>query len=58
MSTDYDCWHESEEPVSWELIQKTMQKNAENVKTLLRSAIKKVDFTECSCRQAVAASIL
>src|SRR5512139_373764 len=29
MSTDYDCWHESEEPVTWEIIQKTMNKNAE-----------------------------
>jgi 5'-methylthioadenosine phosphorylase len=58
MSTDYDCWHESEEPVSWELIQKTMQKNAANVKGLLRAAIKEVDFTDCTCRQAVAASIL
>jgi 5'-methylthioadenosine phosphorylase len=58
MSTDYDCWHESEEPVSWELIQKTMQKNSANVKALLRAAVKEVDFTDCTCRQAVAASIL
>ena len=58
MSTDYDCWHESQEPVSWALIQKTMQKNAESVKLLLRGAIREVDFTDCACRQAVAASIL
>ena len=58
MSTDYDCWHESREPVSWELIQKTMRKNSESVKLLLRAAIKEVDFTDCACRQAVAASIL
>jgi 5'-methylthioadenosine phosphorylase len=58
MSTDYDCWHASEEPVSWELIQKTMQKNSENVKLLLRAAIKQVDFTGCTCRQAAASSLL
>jgi 5'-methylthioadenosine phosphorylase len=58
MSTDYDCWHESQEPVSWALIQKTMQKNAESVKLLLRGAIREVDFTDCACRQAAAASIL
>ena len=43
MSTDYDCWHEDEEPVSWELIQKTMHKNSENVKQLLLAAIREVD---------------
>jgi 5'-methylthioadenosine phosphorylase len=58
MSTDYDCWHASEEPVSWELIQKTMHKNSENVKLLLRAAIQQVDFTGCACRQAAASSIL
>jgi 5'-methylthioadenosine phosphorylase len=58
MSTDYDCWHESQEPVSWELIQRTMQTNAENVQQLLRAAIKKVDFSDCACRQGAGGSIL
>ncbi|MEI6125715.1 MAG: S-methyl-5'-thioadenosine phosphorylase [Pseudomonadota bacterium] len=58
MSTDYDCWHESEEPVSWEMIQKTMDKNAENVKKLLRAAVKGVAFVDCSCKEAVKLSRL
>ena len=29
MSTDYDTWHESEEPVTWEMIVNTMKKNVE-----------------------------
>jgi len=58
MSTDYDCWHESKEPVSWELIQKTMRHNAENVKQLLHAAIREVTFTDCACSQAAATSIL
>ncbi len=58
MSTDYDCWHETEEPVTWELIQKTMEKNVENVKNLLFSAVSEIDFTRCSCREAVTTSKL
>ena len=27
MATDYDCWKEDEESVSWEMIQKTMKKH-------------------------------
>ena len=58
MSTDYDCWHESEEPVTWELIQKTMQSNTANVQTLLRAAIPKVRLTQCACCNDVDNSIL
>ena len=35
MSTDYDCWKEGEEPVTWEMILSIMNKNSENVKKLL-----------------------
>jgi 5'-methylthioadenosine phosphorylase len=58
MSTDYDCWHESEEPVTWEIIQKTMNKNAENVKKLLFAALREIKDSTCSCREAVSMSIL
>lgn len=58
MSTDYDCWHEAEEPVTWELIEKTMNKNVENVQRLITAAISGIDFVECSCKEAVKASKL
>ncbi len=58
MSTDYDCWHDSEEPVTWELIQKTMNKNVENVVSLLTTVVREVDFTACSCKEAVTTSKL
>lgn len=58
MSTDYDCWHESEEPVSWELIQKTMHSNTANMKKLLLAAIAKVRHTDCACRNDTSASTL
>ena len=47
MSTDYDCWKEGEEPVTWEMIVKIMNRNAENVKDLLLRTIPKIDFVEC-----------
>jgi 5'-methylthioadenosine phosphorylase len=49
MSTDYDCWKEGEESVTWEMILAIMQKNSENVKRLLVSAISKIKSTACTC---------
>jgi 5'-methylthioadenosine phosphorylase len=39
MSTDYDCWKEDEEPVSWDEIVKVFQANAERVTRLLTAVI-------------------
>jgi 5'-methylthioadenosine phosphorylase len=50
MSTDYDCWKEGEEPVTWEMIMTTMTRNAENVKKLLLKTITMIKETECDCR--------
>ena len=52
MSTDYDCWKEGEEPVTWEMILAIMQKNADNVKQLLLRAISGIGSRSrtCSCR--------
>ncbi len=41
MSTDYDCWKEGEEDVTWEIIKKRMEENSENVKKLLTHTIEK-----------------
>ena len=42
MSTDYDCWKESEEPVTYEKVMAIMNQNSEKVKKLLLSAIRKI----------------
>jgi 5'-methylthioadenosine phosphorylase len=42
MSTDYDCWNEDEEPVSWEAVLKTFQENASKVTDLLQHVISRV----------------
>lgn len=53
MSTDYDCWHHSEEPVTWEMIAQTMTKNVENVKRIFFKALPAIKHEECSCRTAI-----
>jgi len=50
MSTDYDCWKEEEEPVTWDMIMETMKKNADNVKKLLVKTIPKIKYNDCRCR--------
>ncbi len=42
MSTDYDCWKEDEEPVSWDEIMSVFNKNADSVKNLLINVIPKI----------------
>lgn len=53
MSTDYDAWHESEVPVTWEMIVETMKKNVENVKNIFFKSLHKIDFEDCECRTAI-----
>lgn len=50
MSTDYDCWKEGEEPVTWDMILSIMSKNADNVKKLILKTIPKIKNTKCSCK--------
>lgn len=42
MSTDYDCWKEDENPVTWEEILKIFGQNVENVKKVLIETIPKI----------------
>ncbi len=39
MSTDYDCWKEGEENVSWEMIKEIMKDNSERMKKILMKLI-------------------
>ena len=50
MGTDYDCWHESKESVTFELILKTMETNAANVLRMLPAVIRKIQDGPCDCR--------
>ncbi len=42
MSTDYDCWKENEESVTFEMVMETMRKNSDNVKKLIVETIPKI----------------
>ncbi|MBM3299984.1 MAG: S-methyl-5'-thioadenosine phosphorylase [Deltaproteobacteria bacterium] len=58
MSTDYDSWHHTEEPVTWEMIAETMKKNVEHVKKIFFKALPRITYEECSCRSAVETAIV
>jgi len=49
MSTDYDCWREGEESVTWEMIVNTMKKNSDSVITLFMNVIPKIQLYEDVC---------
>ncbi len=42
MSTDYDCWKEDEDPVSWDKIVEVFTQNADNVINLLKNVIPEI----------------
>ncbi len=42
MSTDYDCWKEGEDPVTFEMIMQRMKENADKVKTLIKKVIGRI----------------
>jgi len=39
MSTDYDCWKQGEESVTWEMVKQTMKDNVERVKKVLLKVV-------------------
>jgi 5'-methylthioadenosine phosphorylase len=49
MSTDYDCWREGEESVTWEMILDTMKKNADSVLNLFLHVIPKIKEYDDVC---------
>jgi 5'-methylthioadenosine phosphorylase len=45
--TDYDCWHEGEKAVTFEMIMKVMHENSEKVKKLIIEALPKIEKEFC-----------
>jgi 5'-methylthioadenosine phosphorylase len=58
MSTDYDCWHETEEHVTIEMILEIMKKNAENVIRLIGDVIPRITFTQCMCSEFIKTAVI
>ena len=58
MSTDYDCWHESKEAVTIDMIMKTMAGNAEHVNRILPLAIDRIKDGPDQCREAIKTALI
>jgi len=57
--TDYDCWYESEETVTVEMIVNNLTKNADNAKRLLKDAIFRIaGERNCPCPEALKYAIV
>ncbi len=54
MVTDYDCWKDKEEPVTWEMVLEQMAKNVGHIKQLLLTVLPKIDFYACDCKKTTA----
>lgn len=57
--TDYDCWRESEEVVTVDMIIENLKANVDNAKKLLKMVIPKIsDDRRCACRDALKYAML
>jgi 5'-methylthioadenosine phosphorylase len=59
-ATDYDCWHESEEDVTVELIIASLLKNVATSKSIIRKLVDRIpaERTGCPCPTALANAIV
>ena len=57
--TDYDCWYESEESVTVEMVIANLNKNIQNAKNILRALVPALEENDaCSCRSALKDAII
>jgi len=57
--TDYDVWHMSEEPVSVEMVVRTLMQNTELAQTAIQLLVENLDDTiQCDCEHALANAII
>jgi len=57
--TDYDCWHQTEEEVTIDMIIQNLQKNIENAKKILKSVIRRLGSQRtCACKDALQYAII
>lgn len=57
--TDYDCWHESKEPVTVEMVIANLNKNVENSKKILKKILASLPIEKnCSCQEALKYAII
>ena len=59
LSTDYDCWHETEESVTVEMILDTLNKNVQTAKAIIKEAVSNISGQRtCKCATAMKYAVL
>ena len=59
LSTDYDCWHESEENVSVEQVVAIVKQNVALAKQIVKNAVERIPADRsCACKDAAAHAIM
>ena len=59
LSTDYDCWHETEEDVTVEAVIAVLMKNVETAKKIIKEAVPKIPVKrDCHCKEALKNAIM
>ncbi|MDH4099649.1 MAG: S-methyl-5'-thioadenosine phosphorylase [Nitrospirota bacterium] len=59
LSTDYDCWHESEEDVTVEAVIKIIQQNVETARRIIRAAVPVIAGERtCGCGHALKNAVM
>jgi len=57
--TDYDVWHESESPVTVEMVIQTLNKNTEIAQDAIRNLVRALSYERtCNCGQALATALI
>jgi 5'-methylthioadenosine phosphorylase len=59
LSTDYDCWHETEEDVSVEAVVAIIKKNVSLAKAIVKGSVERIpEARACACTSAAAHAVM
>ena len=57
--TDYDVWHESEEPVTVEMVIQTLNKNTQKAQEAIQNLVRRLNTQRnCKCGEALATALI
>jgi 5'-methylthioadenosine phosphorylase len=51
--TDYDVWHVTEEPVSVEMVVRTLMQNTEKAQQAVQNLVQNLVDDDCACQHAL-----
>ncbi len=58
LSTDYDCWHQSQEHVSVDEVLKILHQNVQLAKNIIKRAVISTEDKECACHKSLESAII